>query len=136
MFVIPLSNVEPVYRYHHLFEELVGRYLQMQDEAHYFQQHRRAAAWFAEHDDIVEAVHHALEARDDDFAASLIQDVAWEELTSRGEIMTVIHWLPRFSDEALRLSSRLCLYFSRALYLTGEIERSERYIQIAVGDLY
>ena len=135
LFVIPLSNVEPVYRYHHLFEDFLRQYLQMQDEAHYFQQHRRAAAWFAEHDDIVEAVHHALEARDDDFAASLIQDVAWEELTSRGEIMTVIHWLPRFSDEALRQSPRLCLYFSRALYLTGEIERSERYIQIAVGDL-
>jgi LuxR family maltose regulon positive regulatory protein len=135
LFVIPLSDTEPIYRYHHLFVDFLRQYLQMQDNARYLDQQRRAARWFAYHEQVVDAVHHALMGEDYTQAASLITERAWEILTARGEIMTVIHWMERFPDEYLRRHPRLCLYFSRALYLTGDIERSQGYVQFAVDVL-
>ncbi len=131
LFVIPLSDTEPVYRYHHLFADFLRQYLEMQDGVRYLEQHRRAADWHASHEQAVDAVRHALAGNDYDQAAALITDRAWEALTARGEIMTVVHWLERFPDEALAQHPRLCLYFSRALYLTGDAERSQDYVQLA-----
>lgn len=131
LFVIPLSDSEPTYRYHHLFEQFLRRRLEMEDRRRYLDQHRQAAQWHAAHDGAVEAVQHALAAEALDYAAALIEEQAWADLTSRGETMTLIGWLPAFPRTALRHHPRLSLYFSRALYLTGDIERSREYVQLA-----
>ncbi len=135
LFVIPLSVSEPIYRYHHLFEQFLRQYLQMQDADHYQKQHRLSAEWYAEQDDIVEAVHHALASEDFDFSAQLIENYAWETLTARGEIMTIMTWLKSYPNEALERHPRLCLYFSRALYLTGDVDGSQDYLQIVIDTL-
>ena len=135
LFVIPLSDTEPIYRYHHLFADFLRQYLEMKDSVRYLHQHQRAVNWFTTHSHIVEAVHHALAADDHDTAATLITDIAWEALTARGEVMTVIHWLRRFPDEQVKAYPRLCLYFSRALYLTGAMDQSQHYVQIAIDAL-
>lgn len=135
LFVIPLSYTEPVYRYHHMFADFLRQYLEMKDGTRYRERHRQAADWYVSHEQVVDAVHHALAGEDYDRAAALITDRAWEALTARGEIMTVVHWLGRFPDEALTRHPRLCLYFSRALYLTGDAERSQAYVQLATDAL-
>jgi len=135
LFVIPLSDTEPVYRYHHLFADFLRQYLTMKDDTRYLQQHRQAANWFTTNGQFVEAVHHALAADDHDSAAHLITNHAWEALTARGEIMTIIHWLRRFPDAQLAKHPRLCLYFSRALYLTGDIDQSQVLVQYALDTL-
>lgn len=135
LFVIPLSDTEPVYRYHHLFADFLRQYLEMKDDVRYLHQHRRAANWFTKNKQVIEAVHHALAADDHDTAAKLITDIAWEALTARGEIMTIIHWLRRFPDTMLARHPRLCLYFSRALYLTGDIDQSQALVQFSLNTL-
>ena len=135
LFVIPLSDAEPVYRYHHLFAQFLCQYLELGDRARYLGQHRRAATWYADHGSIVEAVHHALAGEDYRHAADLITVRAWDALTARGEIMTIIHWLPHFPEDALRRHPRLCLYFSRALYLTGDLDQSHHYVRLALDVL-
>ncbi|MEQ8673568.1 MAG: LuxR C-terminal-related transcriptional regulator [Aggregatilineales bacterium] len=135
LFVIPLSVSEPIYRYHHLFEQFLRQYLQMQDAGYFRKQHRLAAQWYAEQDDLVEAVHHALASEDFDFSARLIENYAWETLTARGEIMTIMTWLKSYPVEALERHPRLCLYFSRALYLTGDVDGSQNYLQIGMDAL-
>jgi LuxR family transcriptional regulator, maltose regulon positive regulatory protein len=135
LFVIPLSDHEPIYRYHHLFADFLRDFLHMQDQEQYRNQHIRAAEWYAIHGYIVDAVHHALAAEDFDSAARLIEDRAWEALTTRGEIMTIIRWLSRFPENNLSRHPRLCLYFSRALYLTGDVDRAQQYVQMAMAAL-
>jgi len=135
LFVIPLSDHEPVYRYHHLFADFLRQFLQMQDPDGYRNQHTRAAAWYVAHDHIVDAVHHALEAEDFGYAAHLIEDRAWETLTTRGEIMTIIRWMSRFPAGSLHQHPRLCLYFSRARYLTGDMDQAQEYVQFAMNTL-
>jgi LuxR family maltose regulon positive regulatory protein len=135
LFIIPLSDEAPVYRHHHLFRQFLRRYLELKDRAHYLEQHRQAAEWYAGQDDIVEAVHHALTSEDYGYAARLIEGRAWEVLTSRGEIMTVLSWLPRFPESTLRDRPRLALYFSRGLYLVGDIEQSRTLVTFVAETL-
>ncbi|QPC81359.1 hypothetical protein G4Y79_16865 [Phototrophicus methaneseepsis] len=135
LFVIPLSDTEPIYRYHHLFEQFLRQYLQMHDPEHFLKQQRLAAKWHAEQGHIVEAVDHALSAQDYDYVASLIEEEAWQALTNRGEIVTIMHWLSHIPDETLDHHPRLCLYFSRACYLTGDIKISDEYITRAMKQL-
>src|SRR5690606_28379211 len=55
--------------------------------------------------------------------------------TARGEIMTIISWLKSYPNEALERYPRLCLYFSRALYLTGDVGGSQKYLQLGMDAL-
>ncbi len=135
LFVIPLSDVDPIYRYHHLFEQFLRQLLEMSDPARYLEKHRQAAEWHSAHDNVVEAVQHALALEDLAYAADLIEGRAWALLTSRGEIATIVNWLPQFPEIVLRQHPRLCLYFSRALYLTGNLERSAQYVRLASAAL-
>lgn len=131
LFLISLSDREPLYRYHHLFEEFLRNRLKLTEPGRFRALHREAWNWHQAHGSIVDAVNHALSAQATDDAARLIMDRAWEALAAHGEIMTVLSWLPAFPEAALRAHPRLCLYFSRALYLTGDFERSSQYVQIA-----
>ena len=135
LFIVPLSETEPLYRYHHLFAQYLRQQLELADRLRYLHQHRRAAEWHTAHDNFVEAVTHALASQDLDFAAQLIESRAWEALTSRGEISTIMNWLTCFTDDVLKGRPRLCLYFSRALYLSGDIERSQHFLQFATETL-
>lgn len=135
LFVIPLSDDAPVYRYHHLFVQFLRQHLMLQDVDLYYRKHREAAGWFAERGQVVTAVPHALASGDYAYAAGLITDSAWEALTRNGEIMTMIRWLARFPDDEMRLYPRLSLYFSRALYLAGDAEKSQHYVQMATNAL-
>ncbi len=135
LFLIPLSDTQPLYRYHHLAEEFLRQRLQLENPTRFSELHRAAAEWYEAHGEWVESVQHALAAKDMDYAVWLIETFAWEALTSGGEIMTLLGWLPHFSDSALRQYPRLCLYFSRCLYLTGDLERSEAYVRLAIETL-
>lgn len=135
LFVTPLSDTAPAYRYHPLFAQFLRQRLEPEGRERLREKDRLAAAWQREHGYVVEAVHHALAAEDLDYAAGLIEERAWAELTSRGEIATILGWLPRFDETTLRARPRLCLYFSRSLYLTGDLKRSERYVRLAAEAL-
>lgn len=131
LFLISLSDEVPVYRYHHLFADFLQRRLQLHDPARYQARHLRAAEWHAAFDSIIEAVNHALAAGDEPYAAHLIETQAWERLTASGEIATILSWMVTFSEATLRQHPRLCLYYSRALYLTGDTARAAQYVELA-----
>lgn len=135
VFVTPLSDKEPIYRYHPLFGDFLRQRLEPAAGERLREKHRLAATWQREHGHAVLAVAHALAAEDLDYASELIEQGAWVELTSRGEIATILGWMPRFDETTLRRHPRLCLYFSRSLYLTGNLERSERYVRLATEAL-
>ncbi len=135
LFLIPLSESQPIYRYYHLAEDFLRQRLQLENSARFYELHHTAAEWYEGHGDWVEAVQHALAAGDISYAAWLIEAHAWERLTSLGEIMTILGWLPLFPESILKQYPRLCLYFSRSLYLTGDLERSEVYIRFATETL-
>lgn len=131
LFVIPLSDTEPVYRYHHLFSQFLRQTLVLKNKERYLERHRRAAQWYAGQNSFVEAVDHALAAEDLDHAADLIQEKAYVPLMSSGAFMTLVNWLPHFSTEVLARHPRLWLNFVRALYLSGHVELAESHIHLS-----
>ncbi len=63
LFVIPLDDRREWYRYHHLFADVLRARLLEEDPDAPAELHRRAAAWFAAHDDPSSAIRHALGGR-------------------------------------------------------------------------
>jgi len=113
VFLISLDSQRRWYRYHPLFAEALRFMLEQSDPEAIVLVHRRASAWFAGHGYTVEAVQHAIQARDRSQAADLLEAEmqtpgwgGWEEATVQRLIEQlppeVVHTHPR-----LRLASAL-----------------------------
>ena len=66
LFVTPLDDHGQWYRYHHLFRELLRAELDRREPDAASDLHRRASAWYLDHDDPDPAVRHAVAAGDAD----------------------------------------------------------------------
>ena len=73
-FVQRTAEFSAVYRFHRLFAELLRAQLQCVAPERLHDLHRRAAAWYADRGQTVEAVAHAVKAADWDLAATIIID--------------------------------------------------------------
>jgi len=128
LFVIPLDESRRWYRYHRLFVDLLRQQLRtagMQDLVS--ELHRRASRWYEAEGFPADAVHHALAASDWGRAAALILDVE-EAMLKRGEVTTLFGWFRSLPDEEIRVRPQLCLSYSWALILTGQLEAAESYL--------
>lgn len=100
LFIVPLDDHRQWYRFHQLFRDLLRQRLAVGPEAQQVTTlHRRAAAWFAQHGLLEEALRHLLEIKDFDQAASLLEQGLCEVL-NRQDRPTLERWL-RLLPEAL-----------------------------------
>lgn len=136
LFIMPLDQGRQWYRYHPLFADFLHtRLRQTYGVEHVLALHRRASAWFAAHDWIEEAIHHALSAGDDATAVRLIEQVV-VSMFQRGELVTLSSWLEALSSELLEQHPRLCAASAWALLATGHSEQAESrlcLLETAVG---
>ncbi|MFB9356607.1 LuxR C-terminal-related transcriptional regulator [Actinoplanes nipponensis] len=114
-FVQPSAEFSAVYRFHRLFAELLFAQLLCAAPERLRPLHRRAAAWFAERGQTVEAVSHAAKAADWDTAAEVVIDhYAIGRLLiegSAGRLGSVLRQLPavRDSPQAALVAGALAL---------------------------
>lgn len=73
-FVVAVDSERTWFRYHHLFRELLRLELRRTMPSSIAELHRRAAGWFAEHGQVVEAIRHRQAAGDWELAAHLLAD--------------------------------------------------------------
>ncbi len=86
LFTVPLDEQGHWYRYHHLFQALLRRQLADKLSVHEIEVlHRRAGAWYAEHDSLELALEHALAGRDVPQAVQLVAQ-------HRHEILNTERW--------------------------------------------
>jgi LuxR family maltose regulon positive regulatory protein len=123
LFVIPLDNEKRWYRYHHLFADVLNRYLEKQFQDQLRELHGRAAQWYAQNGFISEALRHSLAAGNHDFAVQLIEQNGCM-LMMRGEVVTLLKWI-----EAVEPYSAthpwIAILSAWAYALTGQLERVE-----------
>ncbi|MCK4473514.1 MAG: hypothetical protein KAW49_17170, partial [Anaerolineae bacterium] len=97
----------------------------------------RASQWYEANGFTADAVRHALTASDWERAVTLILDAS-ESMLKRGEVTTLLGWLQALPDEEMRARPELCLSYSWALVLTGQIDAAESYLgqaeQAACGE--
>lgn len=101
LFLVPLDDQRIWYRYHHLFADLLQKQLQAQQPNLISELHKQASVWFSKAGYISDAVNHAFETEDMDFAASQIETHTLT-LIKRGEIGITHKWLESLPDETIR----------------------------------
>jgi LuxR family maltose regulon positive regulatory protein len=118
LFLLPLDDERRWYRYHHLMADLLRANLQEADPQLVPELHRRASLWYEQNGPMSEAIEHALQARDFERAAALIDQIA-EETLMRSEVATLLSWVEALPADTVRARPRLSVMAAAALMLMG-----------------
>jgi LuxR family maltose regulon positive regulatory protein len=124
LFVVALDEERGWYRYHHLFAEVLRRHLQQQEPTLPPELHQRASAWYEQHDLTAEAVQHALAVPDVEFAARLIEPIAFT-MVFQGQISTVLGWINELPEALMQTRPFLCICHAGLLTINNKFEESE-----------
>ena len=130
LFIIPLDNRRRWYRYHHLFEELLRRELDVvEGPGAATELRRRAAGWFEGQSLTVEATAHALYGRDYPNASRLLVTHYLEHL-NEGQIDRLLGWFDLMPPACFETAE---LAFARAVCLhnAGRVDEVERWLRAA-----
>jgi LuxR family maltose regulon positive regulatory protein len=119
----------PWYRFHPLFGEFLAQRLAQQGEATVHALHRRAGRWFAEHGLLVEAVRHASQGGDLDFAADAMEEAAARSTWSMAYVSPMLHLLDRLPQETLFSHPRLFFLGCLTYAFTGRPDKAERWLE-------
>ena len=123
-FVVPLDDRRHWYRYHHLFAEVLHTHLLAEQPDQVAVLHRRASAWYEQHDAVADAIRHALEALDFERAAELIERALPAMQRTRQEA-TVLGWLKALPDEVIHFRPVLSVGYAWASLAVGELEAAD-----------
>ena len=125
LFIIPLDDEGQWFRYHHLFADLLqSRLRQTLGGSEIAALHTRASRWYEHYGFVIEAVNHALAARDFDDAARLIEDNT-HPLMTRGELTTLLHWIEALPDEVIQHRPLCTLAKAWVLIFAGAFQQVE-----------
>jgi LuxR family maltose regulon positive regulatory protein len=130
LFIVPLDNERRWYRYHRLFADFLRSRLHLIHPDRVSTLHRRAAAWYEGRDLDAEAIEHALQGRDLDRAARLIEGTT-HALLMRGEVTTLLNWLEQLPLDLVRSRPRLSVSAAEALTVAGQLDQVEMYLSWA-----
>jgi len=133
LFIIPLDNERNWYRYHHLFADYLRTCLTKSEQAVL---QEKASHWFEDNDLVFEAVKCAQLSGNLEMTANVIERVIKKASTwSSGGISTLVGWVDGLPSQILQSRPALCLHASRALYISGRINLSEKYLDLAEQSL-
>ena len=140
LFLIPLDDERKWYRYHHLFRDFLQTGLNKTQPERVTALHRAASEWHAAHSLLREAVHHALQTQDWEYAAALVEQHG-VSMMLHGEISTMYEWCAAFPEAVMRVHPALCLFQGNALVLgyrgqnRGRIEERLQQVEQAAAAL-
>ena len=121
LFLIPLDGERRWYRYHQLFAEVMqARLLGGAAPEHVARLHRRASAWCEGQNLLAEAVQYALQARDWERVARLIEQRG-SAYALHGQIETVRGWLDALPEATVRARPTLCVLHAGLLLSTHQL---------------
>jgi LuxR family transcriptional regulator, maltose regulon positive regulatory protein len=129
LFLVPLDEERRWYRYHQLFGDLLRVRLQS-EPARIPDLHRRAAGWCEQHGLIDEAIAHALQAGEPQWAARLVERHV-EELFLTGERATLERWIAALPEDVVCSRARLSLIQALSAITASRLEEAERFLGVA-----
>jgi LuxR family transcriptional regulator, maltose regulon positive regulatory protein len=123
--LVQLDDERRWYRYHHLFADLLRARLAYADPARPATLHLRAAEWYERNGRVPEAIEQALRSGEAERACGLIASASGE-LVYTGQFATLLGWLDRLPEAAVRSSLLFSTFYALALVLSGRSEGVER----------
>jgi LuxR family maltose regulon positive regulatory protein len=132
LFLVPLDDQRRWYRYHHLFGGVLQAYLAAELPEEIAGLHRRAGAWFEQQGDLDEAIRHAFDANDFDWAADLVERAApgMGQLRREPELCRLIDRIPRAVVDRRPV---LLVEYAGALLSIHEFDRVKGLLDTADG---
>ncbi|HLO16520.1 MAG TPA: hypothetical protein VK206_16935, partial [Anaerolineales bacterium] len=124
LFVVALDDHKQWYRYHHLFADLLRARLDQLYPGLSRQLHTHAATWFEHQGMMVEAVTHALAAREYDRAARLVEQNT-TRLLAQGELNALMGWIETLPAEVRLKRPWLCVHQAYVLIFAGRTTEVE-----------
>jgi len=125
LFILPLDNDRQWYRYHPLFAEFLRGRLRQVTGTTVAHLHLRASDWYAQHESPVDAIAHALQAREFDRAAYLIEPLARDWLFVYNEPDLLRSWLQILPEDSLQMHPRLLLVHAWIKIMLGQHTAAE-----------
>jgi LuxR family transcriptional regulator, maltose regulon positive regulatory protein len=114
LFLVPLDDRRQWYRYHHLFADVLHAHLLDERPGEVAELHRRASAWCEAHDDVSQAISHALAGGDTGRAADLME-LAMPVMRRERREAELARWIRVLPDDELRTRPVLDVAFVGAL---------------------
>ena len=134
LFTVRLDAEGDWYRYHHLFRDFLRRQVSERDPGALDEQHRRAAAWWAEAGDTFAAVGHLIDSGDHEAAAAALEPLAESMLgTEQAELLA--DWLDQIPRGVWEERSGLVLAHAALLLTRAQHEASFAESERAIGHL-
>ncbi|MBN1145888.1 MAG: tetratricopeptide repeat protein, partial [Anaerolineales bacterium] len=134
LFIVALDDRREWYRYHQLFAEFLRNRLKRDLPGEQPGLHCRAAAWFEKNGFAAEAVEHALNSGDLDYAAQLVDAIAETTLMS-SQVTSLMNWIEALPEAAVNARPSLCLHHAWALLLSGyPLDVVEERLEYAASD--
>jgi LuxR family transcriptional regulator, maltose regulon positive regulatory protein len=124
VFVSPVGGEGGWYRYHRLFADVLRAELHRRLPGEAPRLHRIAAAWHAHHGTPLEALRHAIEARDWTLAAVVLGD-HWLVFVLRGGGTVLYELARRIPDEAVGSDAELALATAGLMLEQGDHEGAD-----------
>lgn len=128
LFVTPLDDRRRWFRYHHLFADVLRAHLQTEEPELVPALHRRAAAWYAAHDQPGDAIRHALAAEEVNEAAALLEQ-NWPPMDRNRQTAVWLKWARVLPEEVVRKRPVLTAALGWAHLDRGELEDAEARLQ-------
>jgi LuxR family transcriptional regulator, maltose regulon positive regulatory protein len=129
-FVMSLDAPRTWFRYHQLFADFLRLELRRRSADEVGELHRRAAQWFADYGDIVEAVRHTLATGDWTGAARLVADHSFRWVLD-GQAGTIDAVLQAFPEGASANHPDLALAHAAAELNHGRLEEAASQLNLA-----
>ena len=123
LFILPLDQERRWFRYHHLFADLLRFRLQEQFADEIPVLNRKAANWYTSNGFEAEAIHHALQSDNPQFAAKLIEKQAISCLT-KGHLKLFIDWCSQLPIAIRQEFPWLLMYLALSQLLTQQVPKA------------
>jgi len=139
LFIVPLDDQRRWYRYHHLFADLLRKRINHLDPDKRADLNLRASTWYEEHAMTDDAIQHALDGKDINRAARLVEDHS-KDWIGLSQFEKLTHWLSALPDEIKQTRPYLGMVigWSNALFNRFDIaepafQRAEESYQSAIS---
>ncbi|HTP10216.1 MAG TPA: LuxR C-terminal-related transcriptional regulator [Anaerolineae bacterium] len=109
LFVLRLDDNGYWYRYHHLFRDFLQTQLHQTQPERKAELHRAASEWYAAQGFLREAVQHAFQTADWEYAATVVEQHCFT-LIMHSDIATIYEWCSAFPEAVMQTHPQLCLH--------------------------
>ena len=136
LFIVPLDPEHVTYRYHQLFADILSARLKRRDAQTFHRLHALAARWFADRNQVLEAVRHALLCEDEDLLAQVLDDAGGWRMIPEGKMDALLSGLEHLPERVIAQYPRLMLARVYRLIKQGEMDAARtEYDSFRTSDL-